>query len=704
MRERDASPGSDRTAPFLADLPRICRPARSADEAWGFVPELSRRLGELLPHDRMSIEWIADDGRSYRTAAACERGAAVASEARTERMLLVSSALRRALSGEPMVIADAATDALVAASHQGEHLLRGARSVAAVPFVHEGRTHGALVVTAAGANAFTTEHLAALGEVAARIAPFVEGAMLLARVAEQERRRRSFQAIHQALAGSLDVRKIFDGIVDAVRPVFGFDIMGVELMNPSGRTSERIVEVGGEGQLPRIRTVDDFSVAPQLLSGQPVLVHDAATECDASRPGDRIMLDAGIRSFVLVPLVFPLSNVERATGVIYLAKRRPFWFDPLDVETLRSLADPITLAIHHHRRVEQNQRIAAAEERTQLLQQRLAALREELGSRYGFEHIIGRSPALRDVLGRATKVAPTETTVLVTGESGTGKELFAHAIHLASARADGPFVALNCAALPEALLESELFGHEKGAFTGAVKRKPGRFELAAGGTLFLDEVGELALPVQAKLLRVLQQREYEMVGGTETLKADVRLVAATNRDLAAEVGKGAFREDLMYRLNVFQLHLPPLRERGDDVLVLAEHFVRELEARMGKSAPGISQEARRALLDHPWPGNIRELQNAIERAMILSDGGLIQSAQLGLDVAKIAAAKRAGVANAVNGKPGDGGALDAGQLPDWERRLVVEALQKAAGNKSKAAEILGVTRSQLYTRMKRFGL
>ncbi len=699
MRERDASSGSDRTAAFLADLPGICRPARIADEAWAFVPELSRRFDDLVPHDRMSIEWIADDGRSYRTAAACERGAALAMGARAERTPLAASVLRRALSGEPMAIGDAALSGAHPAER--ERLLHGARSIAAAPFVLEGKPHGALVVTGSGTSAVTDEHAALLGEVATRIAPFVEGAMLLARMAEQERRRRSFQAIHQALAGSLDVRKIFDGIVDAVRPVFGFDIMGVELMNPSGRTSERIVEVGGEGQLPRIRTVDDFSVAPQLLSGQPVLVHDAATECDASRPGDRIMLDAGIRSFVLVPLVFPLSNVERATGVIYLAKRRPFWFDPLDVETLRSLADPITLAIHHHRRVEQNQRIAAAEERTQLLQQRLAALREELGSRYGFEHIIGRSPALRDVLGRATKVAPTETTVLVTGESGTGKELFAHAIHLASARADGPFVALNCAALPEALLESELFGHEKGAFTGAVKRKPGRFELAAGGTLFLDEVGELALTVQAKLLRVLQQREYEAVGGTETLKADVRLVAATNRDLGAEVAKGRFREDLLYRLNVFQLHLPPLRERGDDVLVLAEHFVRELEARMGKSAPGISQEARRALLDYPWPGNIRELQNAIERAMILSDGGLIQSAQLGLDAAKIAAAKSANVANA---RPGDGDALDAGQLPDWERRLVVEALQKAAGNKSKAAEILGVTRSQLYTRMKRFGL
>jgi transcriptional regulator with GAF, ATPase, and Fis domain len=688
-------------AALLGDLPAICRPARAAEGAWQFVPALHSRLREPLPHDALALLWLAEDRRSFRVLAESDRPA-LAAPGRTARAPLAHSPLRPVLTGEPMCVGDAAADAAFAddGAWAKGRLDRGARSWLSVPFTADGSPQGALVATAATAHAFTQEHAALLAGVAAAIAPFVEGALLLARTGEQERRRRSFQAIHQALAGSLDVRKVFDGVVEAVRPVFGFDIMGVELMNPSGRTSERIVEVGGDGQLPRVRNVDDFSVSAQLLAGQPVVVHDTHAECDSSRPGDRILLDAGIRSFVLLPLVFPLSPVERATGVIYLAKRTPFWFEPLDVETLRGLADPITLAIHHHRRIEQNQRIAAAEARAKDLQDRLAALKSELGARWGFERILGRSRALRDILARATKVAPTETTVLITGESGTGKELVAHAIHVASARADGPFLALNCAALPESLLESELFGHEKGAFTGAQKRKPGRFELAAGGSLFLDEVGELALPVQAKLLRVLQQREYETIGGTQTLKADVRLIAATNRDLAAEVDKGRFREDLLYRLNVFQLHLPPLRERGDDVLILAEHFVRELEASMGKSVPGISQEARRALLDYPWPGNIRELQNAIERAMILSEGGLIQTAQLGLDAGKFAGKSAPAVE-----KRADGPVLEPGQrLEDMERRLVVEALQKASGNKSRAAEILGVTRSQLYTRMKRFGL
>jgi transcriptional regulator with PAS, ATPase and Fis domain len=325
-------------------------------------------------------------------------------------------------------------------------------------------------------------------------------------------------------------------------------------------------------------------------------------------------------------------------------------------------------------------------------------LRESLDERYGFDRIIGRSPALREALSRAAKVAPTETTVLVTGESGTGKEIVARAIHQASARADGPFLAVNCAALPEALLESELFGHERGAFTGADRQKPGRFELAAGGTLFLDEVAEMTPPVQAKLLRVLQEREFQRVGGTVTLRTDARVIAATNRDLEHAVASGRLREDLFYRLNVFTVHLPPLRERGDDVLLLADRFVRTLGFRMGKGEAGLSRDAREALLAHRWPGNIRELQNAVERALIVSDGGLIATAELGI-------VKRADPA-----PPADGSARSPSSLPpatslaESERRMVGDALAKARGNKSRAAKALGLTRAQLYTRMKRFGL
>jgi len=300
------------------------------------------------------------------------------------------------------------------------------------------------------------------------------------------------------------------------------------------------------------------------------------------------------------------------------------------------------------------------------------------------------------VLARAERVAPTETTVLLTGESGTGKELVARAIHYASPRAEGPFLAINCAALPETLLESELFGHEKGAFTGADRQKAGRFELAAGGTLFLDEVGELSPAVQAKLLRVVQEREFERVGGRATLRADVRIITATNRDLEQSVAAGQFREDLYYRLDVFTVHLPPLRDRGDDVLLLAEHFVRELGPQFGRGNAGLSREAREALLAHAWPGNIRELQNAVERALIMTDGGLITATQLGI-TSRAARPARDGRAHPEADQTAD-------SLPELEKRMVLDALAKTKGNKSRAAKLIGLTRFQLYTRLKRYAL
>jgi two-component system response regulator HydG len=395
-----------------------------------------------------------------------------------------------------------------------------------------------------------------------------------------------------------------------------------------------------------------------------------------------------------------LRSGDRVEGGIYFGKRRPYWFDRMDVEVAIGVASQVMLAIQHQRLAEEQRRLALVEGRAKRLEQRVASLTNALEERYGFDRIIGRAPALQEGLDRAAKVAPTETTVLITGESGTGKELIARAIHLKSPRADGPFVAINCAALPDTLMESELFGHERGAFTGADRQKPGRFELAAGGTLFLDEVGEFSPGVQAKLLRVLQEREFQRVGGTVTLKADVRLIAATNRDLAHEVELGRFRDDLYYRLNVFTVHLPALRERGEDVLLLADAFVRTLGARMAKADLGLSRDAREVLLRHTWPGNIRELQNAIERALIVSDGGLITAAQLGIASHPGPDPARAPAASA----PSAPLPATADGLADLERRLVEDALARARGNKSRAASLLGLTRSQLYTRLKRYRL
>jgi transcriptional regulator with GAF, ATPase, and Fis domain len=257
-------------------------------------------------------------------------------------------------------------------------------------------------------------------------------------------------------------------------------------------------------------------------------------------------------------------------------------------------------------------------------------------------------------------------------------------------------VAVNCAALPETLVDSELFGHERGAFTGADRQKPGRFETAAGGTLLLDEIGDLAPAVQAKLLRVLQEHEFQRVGGTATIRADIRLIAATNQDLARAVAAGKFREDLFYRLNVFRVHLPPLRARGDDVLLLAHHFVRELGPRIGRGECGLSRDARSLLLAQRWPGNIRELANAVERALIVAEGGLLTAAHFG-----IAAPASAPVDGAAD-RPPDQAA--SGSLAEVETHAILAALERAKGNKARAAAALGITRTKLYTRLRQLGL
>jgi two-component system response regulator HydG len=423
-----------------------------------------------------------------------------------------------------------------------------------------------------------------------------------------------------------------------------------------------------------------------------VVIPDAAVELDPSLRGDRRILDSRVRSCLIVPLRFG----DQFGGGLYFGKRRRYWFDALDVEIASGIAAQVVVAVQHQRLAQQQQRCALAERRSRQLEQRLTKLRQELGDRYAFDRILGQAPALREALAQAAKVAPTETTVLLTGESGTGKELVARAIHQASPRADGPYVALNCAALPETLVESELFGHERGAFTGADKSKPGQFELAAGGTVFLDEVDELSPTVQAKLLRVIQEHEFQRVGGTVTLHADVRFITATNRDLAEVVAAGKFREDLFYRLNVFSVHLPPLRDRGDDILLLAQHFVKVFGAQFGKGEPGLSRDALELLRSHQWPGNIRELANAVERALILGDGGLLTAAHF--DLTRTRSGRQDGAADLPTEKP----VPEA--LADLEKRAILTALDHTKGNKTQAAAVLGITRTQLHTRLKRFGI
>ena len=319
-------------------------------------------------------------------------------------------------------------------------------------------------------------------------------------------------------------------------------------------------------------------------------------------------------------------------------------------------------------------------------------LQNALKSRFKPTNIIGNSKPMQEVYGLIEKVAPTKATVLVLGESGVGKELVAGAIHYNSASAEGPFVVFNCAALPESIVESELFGHEKGAFTGAVSMRKGRFELADGGTIFLDEVGELSLPMQAKLLRILQQKTFERVGGSKPVRVDLRIIAATNRNLPDMIEKGAFREDLYYRLNVFPITIPPLRDRASDVILLADHFITKYAEEMGKNVKRISTPALNMLMAYHWPGNVRELENVIERSVILSDDGVIHGYNL---PPSLQTSTETGTSF--------GCGLEA-KINAVEYEMIVEALKTYGGNVTEAAKELSLSRRILGLRMEKHGI
>ena len=343
---------------------------------------------------------------------------------------------------------------------------------------------------------------------------------------------------------------------------------------------------------------------------------------------------------------------------------------PIDLDVLDRIVD---------RALEQRHRISENE-----------ILREQIGERVPFGGIMGCSPAIEEALNVVARAAPSRATVLLRGESGTGKELMARAVHEASPRADHPFVPVNCAALNKGLIESELFGHEKGSFTGADVRRAGRFEQADGGTLFLDELAEIPLDVQVKLLRVLQERKIERVGSGVEIEVDVRLIGATNRDLAALVAQGAFREDLFYRLNVVAVELPPLRQRKDDIPLLADHFLARYAEENGKAVGEVSKEALDILTRYAYPGNVRELQNIVERAVVMARGSVVTRADLPVEVQKAAPAPVADTLPA--------------QVEELEKKAIAQALERANGVQSRAAEILGLTERNLRYKLKKYGL
>jgi DNA-binding NtrC family response regulator len=336
----------------------------------------------------------------------------------------------------------------------------------------------------------------------------------------------------------------------------------------------------------------------------------------------------------------------------------------------------------------------AFEKRT--LQKEIKKLEEKVRRQYAFENITGTSAAMEHVYELIQKVVQTDVTVLVCGESGTGKELIAQAIHYHSARKDDPFVKLNCVAIPEGLLESELFGHEKGSFTGAIQRKSGKFEMANTGTIFLDEIGDMSLATQAKILRVLQEKEFELVGGTETVKIDVRVIAATNKDLSTAVQDGGFREDLYFRLNVFCIVVPPLRDRKEDIPLLVEHFLLNANEDMSRAVKGMSKETIDLLMMYHWPGNVRELENCVHRAVVMTDDEIIVPKCLPIHIQSIADKPKYSLPDEVE-------SLDD-TLCDVEKQIIVETLHQTGGVQSKASRILGISERSLWHRVKKLNI
>jgi formate hydrogenlyase transcriptional activator len=492
-----------------------------------------------------------------------------------------------------------------------------------------------------------------------------------------EERWRVLLTVNNALVTCLDRETLLDAIAGALRGVVPYDRLALVLDDP---VSGGFKALAVSGPVPSPTAVPIPSAWPRhgsragwiAESGLPILTPDLRED---SRFVEHVPL---IREGLLSALSVPLRSKGQVIGTLNVGSREAGRYDDSDSELLLAIADQVVLAIRNMLAYEE---VASLKQR---LEQENLYLKEEVQADAPFADVVGASAAIGKVLAKVRMVAGTDSTVLVTGETGTGKELVVRAIHGLSARKGKILVKVNCAALPSGVIESELFGHEKGAFTGALTRRVGRFELANGGTLFLDEVGDLPQDLQAKLLRVLQEGEFERVGGTQTLKVNVRLVAATNRDLATAVGEGRFRADLYYRLNVFPIAIPPLRERVEDIPALVRHFVMIYASKMGKSVGTITEQVMGKLTAYHWPGNVRELQNVIERAVILSTRGRIElDDHLAPPVA-------------------DARTKTTATLEEIERDHILSVLQRVGWRVSGvrgAASILGLKRTTLEARM-----
>jgi formate hydrogenlyase transcriptional activator len=511
------------------------------------------------------------------------------------------------------------------------------------------------------------------------------------------------------ITSNLDLREVLRAISANIRELMESDLVVIALLDAAGNLVVQALEGPQiEGFITKMQVVPPAEAGPArraLETLTPLIVNAADPEAFGREASEKALSD-GLRSHVFLPLV----NRGRALGAIMIARKTDSIFTGDDVEFLGQVSGQIAIAVENALAYQE-----ISELKEKLAQEKLY-LEEEIRSEMNFENIIGKSAALTHVLEMVETVAPNDSTVLLLGETGTGKELIARAIHDRSRRKDRTFVKLNCAAIPTGLLESELFGHEKGAFTGAITQKMGRMELADQGTLFLDEVGDIPIEIQPKLLRALQEREFERLGSTHTRKVSLRLVAATNRDLEKMIAAREFRSDLYYRLNVFPIRIPPLRERREDITLLVSYFVQKFAKQMQKKIEGVPAAAMKRLTAWEWPGNIRELENFMERAVILTRGKSLEAPLAELrklntdepaqapapkgqeDIARIVKE----TINALGGKKSV-----TNDYAKQQREEIVRALTECKGRVGGAEGVavrMGVNRTTLLARMKKFGI
>jgi formate hydrogenlyase transcriptional activator len=565
----------------------------------------------------------------------------------------------------------------------------GVNSFCVVPLTTAQRRLGAMGFGSVQCCVYDEDHLQFLLQVARQVAVAVDNALnyqdaqvYQQQLARERDRLRLVLDVNNTVVANLEPRQLFEAIAGCLRRVLNNEYTGLALHDPETQELRlwAIDFPGGKGlvQEEMVLPIEGTPAGRAFSTRQPVLLDGAALR-QFSSPAAKLLAEEGFESGCCLPLI----NRDRVFGTVNVASRRPNAFSPEDVDLLSQVANQLAIAVEN----------ALAYREIAQLKEKLAEeklyLEDEIRTEHNFEEIIGESPALLRVLKQVETVAPTNSSVLLQGETGTGKEVIARAIHNLSSRRGRTFVKVNCAAIPSGLLESELFGHEKGAFTGAIAQRIGRFELAHQGTLFLDEVADIPLELQPKLLRVLQEHEFERLGGTRTQRVDVRVVAATNRDLAQMVAEKQFRDDLYYRLNVFPVVVPPLRERREDIPALVRYFANKYARRMNKQIETISSDIMDTLVQWHWPGNVRELENIIERAVILTQGPVLR-----VPVAQFKATPEGIPASFVT-------------MQEAERQHILRALDEThwtIGGPRGAATRLGMKRTTLQSRMQKLGI